>query len=142
MKCGRLRGVLSRVHTLKLNRVEAEMLAGRIDPGDCIRALLDAGVTRVVVSLGADGVLCGEDGVLFRLPSAGMPAADTTGAGDALTAALAVGLAYGMDLEACAALGMRAAGITMGQPGAATRSLAALAIYREEKSSTETGGAL
>ena len=142
VKCGRLRSILSRVHTLKVNRVEAEMLAGRIDPEDCVRSLLDAGVKRVAVSLGADGVLCGEDGAVFRRPSAGMPAAETTGAGDSLTAALAVGLAYGMDLESCAELGMRAAGITMGQPGAATRALAALAIYGEEQPYAQTGGAL
>lgn len=132
VKCGRLRDVLYRIHTLKANRMEAEMLAGRIDPEDCVRTLLAAGMTRVVVSLGADGVLCGEDGHVFRRPAAGMPAVDTTGAGDGLTAALAVGLAYGLDLEACADLGMRAAGITMGQPGAVTHALAALAINTKE----------
>ena len=141
VKCGRLRDILSHIHTLKVNRMEAEMLAGRIDPEECVRALLDEGVAQVVVSLGADGVLCGENGAVFRRPSEGMPASDTTGAGDSLTAALAVGLAYGMDLPACAELGMRAAGVTMGYPGAATRSLAALAIQREETTSAETGGA-
>jgi len=141
VKCGRLRDVLDRIHTLKANRMEAEMLAGRIDPEDCVRALLDAGVTRVVVSLGADGVLCGEDGRVFRRPASGMPALDTTGAGDGLTAALAAGLAYGLDLEACADLGMRAAGITMGHPGAVTHALTDLAIYEEETHSHENGGA-
>lgn len=141
VKCGRLRDVLDRVHTLKANRMEAEMLAGRIDPEDCVRALLDTGVTRVVVSLGADGVLCGEDGRILCRPASGMPATDTTGAGDGLTAALAVGLAYGLDLEACADLGMRAAGITMGQPGAVTHELAALAIYTEDTHPHENGGA-
>lgn len=141
VKCGRLRSVLPRIHTLKVNRMEAEMLAGRIDPEDCALALLDAGVTRVVISLGGDGALCGEAGHIFRRPAAGMPAADTTGAGDCLTAALAAGLAYGMDLPACAELGMRAAGIAVGQPGAATRLLAALAIWKEEESIGETGGA-
>ena len=141
VKCGRLREVLSRIHTLKANRMEAEMLAGRIDPEDCVRALLDAGVTRVVVSLGADGVLCGEAGHVFRRPSSGMPAVDTTGAGDGLTAALAVGLAHGLDLEACAELGMRAAGITMGHPGAVTHALTALAIHEGDTHPQKNGGA-
>ena len=131
VKCGRLRDILPRIHTLKANRMEAEVLAGRIEPEDCIRALLDAGVTRVVISLSGEGALCGEAGRIFRCPAAGMPVTDTTGAGDGLTAALAVGLAYGMDLEACAALGMRAAGITMGQPGAVTHLLSSLAIHSE-----------
>jgi sugar/nucleoside kinase (ribokinase family) len=57
-----------------------------------------------------------------------MPLVDTTGAGDSLTASLAVGLAYGLDLERCAELGMAAAGITVGQPGAVTRQLSQLAL--------------
>lgn len=128
VKCGRLRDILPHIHTLKANRLEAEVLAGRIEPEECARALMDAGVTRVVISLSGEGALCGEAGRVFRCAAAGMPVADTTGAGDALTAALAAGLAYGMDLEACAELGMRAAGITMGRPGAVTHELAALAI--------------
>lgn len=127
VKCGRLREILPRVHTLKANRIEAEMLTGQIEPEACVMALRDAGVTRVVVSLSGDGALCGEGDSIFRLPAAGMPIADTTGAGDSLTAALAVGLARGLSLKECAALGMRAAGITMGQPGAVTKALSALA---------------
>lgn len=127
VKCGRLRAILPRIHTLKANRMEAEMLTGQIEPEDCVRALLDAGVRRVVVSLSGEGALCGEAGRVFRLPASGMPVTDTTGAGDSLTAALAAGLARGWDLAACAALGMQAAGITMGQPGAVTEKLTALA---------------
>jgi len=112
----------------KVNRMEAEMLTGRIEPEDCARELLMAGVVRVVVSLGGDGVLCGEGDALFRLPASGRPVKDATGAGDSLTAALAVGLAHGGDLAFCAALGMEAAGITMGQPGAVTEALRAIAI--------------
>lgn len=128
VKCGRLRGYLDRIHTLKANRMEAEMLAGQIEPEDCARVLMDAGVKRVVISLSGDGVLCGTEGTVFRLPASGMPIADTTGAGDSLTAALAVGLAHGRDLRACAVLGMQAAGITMGEVGAVTKKLAELKL--------------
>lgn len=128
VKCGRLREHLGRIHTLKANRMEAEMLAGRIEPEDCAGVLMDAGVKRVVISLSGDGVLCGTEGAIFRLPASGMPIADTTGAGDSLTAALAVGLAHGLSLEECAALGMQAAGITMGRIGAVTKELSRLAL--------------
>lgn len=127
VKCGRLRGLLPRIHTLKANRIEAEMLTGQIEPEACVMALRDAGVTRVVVSLSGEGAVCGEGDAIFRLPASGLPVADTTGAGDSLTAALAVGLARGRSLRECAELGMRAAGTTMGQPGAVTKALAALA---------------
>lgn len=128
VKCGRLREHLSRIHTLKANRMEAEMLAGRIEPEDCAGALMEAGVERVVISLSGDGVLCGTEGAIFRLPASGMAIVDTTGAGDSLTSALAVGLAHGLSLEKCAALGMRAAGITMGRIGAVTKELSGLAL--------------
>ena len=136
VKCGRLRPILARIHTLTANRMEAEMLTGRILPEDCARELLGAGVDRVVISLGPEGVLCGEGDRLYRLPASGMPAVDTTGAGDSLTAALAAGLARGWDMPACAALGMKAAGITIGQPGAVTERLAALALEEETDRST------
>lgn len=125
-KCGRLRPFLPLIHTLKANRLEAQALTGQSDPEDCVRALLDAGVKRAVLSLGGDGVLCGEADVLFRKPASGMPVVDATGAGDSLTAALAVGLAWGLDFGQCAGLGMKAAGITMGRPGAVTKALAGL----------------
>ena len=126
VKCGRLRELLPYVHTLKANRMEAETLTGRIDPADCVRALLDAGVRRAVVSLSGEGVLCGDAERIVRMPALPVPVRDVTGAGDSLTAALAAGLARGLTLEECAGLGMRAAGITMGQPGAVTKELCAL----------------
>lgn len=128
VKCGRLREHLRHIHTLKANRMEAEMLAGQIEPEACARVLMNAGVKRVVISLSGDGVLCGTEGETFRLPASGMPVIDTTGAGDSLTAALAVGLAHGLSLESCAALGMQAAGITMGRIGAVTKELSKLAV--------------
>ena len=132
VKCGRLRDHLPLIHTLKANRMEAETLTGRIGPEDCARALMDSGVTRVVISLGGEGVLCGEGGRLLRLPAVTGPVTDTTGAGDSLTAALTVGLARGLSLEACAELGVRAAGMTAGAPGAVTAALRALALPAEK----------
>ncbi len=126
VKCRRLRGCLRYIHTLKANRMEAEVLTGRIGPEDCAEALMDAGVRRVVISLGAAGALCAEAGRLFRVPAQAGPVADSTGAGDSLTAALTVGLAHGLSLEACAALGMRAAAVTASRPGAAAIELSAL----------------
>lgn len=127
VKCGRLRDILPKLCLLKANRMEAEMLTGRIEPDACAEKLLDAGVKRVVISLGADGVLCGENGKIFTLGAADSSAVvDSTGAGDSLTAALTVGLANGLALRRSAALGMRAAAITVGEVGAATKKLSVL----------------
>ena len=126
-KCGRLRAVLPRIHTLKANRLEAETLTGQTSPEACARALLRAGVKRAIISLGAEGILCGEKDGLFHMAAPHVPVADATGAGDALTAALAVGLAEGLSLADCAALGLAAAGVTLSQPGSVTEKLRTLA---------------
>lgn len=125
-KCIRLRSILSRVHTLKANLAEAETLVGKQGAETCIRALLAAGVKRVVVSRGPEGILCGEDGHIFTERSVHTNVVDATGAGDSLTAALTVGLAIGMNFMDCASLGVTAAGITIANPGAVTAALAVL----------------
>ena len=61
-KAEKLRPILGKIHTLKPNRLEAELLAGiRIETRtDVVRAadiLLEAGVHRLFISLGSDGVL-------------------------------------------------------------------------------------
>ena len=66
-KAGKLRPVLGKLHTLKPNRLEAELLSGvPITDEDSLRraadALLDTGLRRVFISLGADGVFAAEIG--------------------------------------------------------------------------------
>lgn len=122
-KCRRLLPILGRVHTLKANRLEAQTLTGRRDAADCALALLDLGLTRAVVSLGAEGLLCAEDGRVLRLAVTPVKAVSTNGAGDALTAALAVGLVRGYDIRRSADLGCRAAAVTASEPGGATLRL-------------------
>lgn len=127
-KCVRLGPILPRIHTLKANRQEASALTGATDPSDALKALLHAGVKRAVISLGPEGILCGEAGEIFALPSAGADVKDATGAGDALTAALTVGLAEGADLRTCAERGAAAARVTLAHPGSVTDALRTLAI--------------
>lgn len=49
---------------------------------------------------------------MFRMPSLARSVVNTSGAGDAMTAALAVALLRGMDLETCAKFASAAAAIT------------------------------
>ena len=73
VKAEKLRGLLGRVHTLKPNRIEAELLSGvKITDDESLRqaaqALLDQGVQRVFLSLGGDGVLAAQQDEMQRVP--------------------------------------------------------------------------
>ncbi len=101
-KAKKLLPVLPRLRALKPNRLEAEILTGEKDPEKAARALLAAGVKRVYLSMGGDGALAAEGERLLRLPRREVRVVSTTGAGDAVTAALVWAGVRGLDLEAAA----------------------------------------
>ena len=117
-KAEKLRSILPWIHTLKPNRLEAELLSGvRIQTdGDLHRAadkLLELGVRRIFLSLGARGVLAATPRERLLLPSLPGNLVNTTGCGDAFMAALAWAHMEGMDLRASALAGLAAATIAM-----------------------------
>ena len=119
-KAPRLRGVLPRLHTLKPNRLEAEVLSGVpiTDEASLLRAadaLLRTGLRRVFITLGPDGVLAAEGSTRLRLPNP--PQArrvNASGCGDAFTAALCWAALRGLPLEAAARCALAAAAVAMG----------------------------
>ena len=65
VKAEKLRPILHRIHTLKPNRLEAELLSGvpireKADVPKAAQALLNKGVQRLFISLGSDGVFAAE----------------------------------------------------------------------------------
>lgn len=117
-KAERLRPALGRIHTLKPNRLEAELLSGvKITDEDSLSraadALLDTGLRRVFISLGGDGVLAADHSGRVRLPCAEGNLVNTTGCGDAFMAALAWAYLEGTALEDTARAGLAAASIAM-----------------------------
>lgn len=85
--------MLARVGILVPNRTELGVLAGTDEPEtldaveDALAALGFAG--RVVVTLGADGAVIAEGGVLTHVPAPTIDPVDTTAAGDAFCGGLA-----------------------------------------------------
>jgi ribokinase len=82
------------------NETEAEALAGVAvlsleDAGACALRLLEGGLRRVIVTLGANGALCAGDDGVRHIPAFPVASVDTTGAGDAFIGSLACFLAGG-----------------------------------------------
>jgi pseudouridine kinase len=111
-KAPRLRHMLGKLRALKPNLLEAAALTGESSPEAALTALLELGVRRVFLSLGADGMLVGEGNTRLTLPCENGPVVNTTGAGDAALDALVWADLGGCDLRACAEAALRAGAIT------------------------------
>lgn len=101
--------LLARCNPLIVNESEAAMLLGleHIDnsgsPTSVVEGLLALGPRSVVVTLGGDGVVVGdENGPAGSIRGHAVPVVDTTGAGDAFVAALTTRLVAGDDLMTAA----------------------------------------
>lgn len=118
-KAGRIQPILGRLHTLKPNRIEAELLSGIAITDDeslalCAQTLLDTGLHRVFISLGADGVYAADhQGGRLKVPCPPARMVNTTGCGDAFMAALAWGWLEGLGLEEVTRAGLAASAISM-----------------------------
>ena len=118
VKAEKLRPILSRIHTLKPNRLEAELLSGvpihsTEDVAKAVDVLLKKGVHRVFVSLGPDGVYGAMGDERVTLPNIPGNMVNTTGCGDAFMAALVWAYLEGMTLRDTALAGLAAGSIAM-----------------------------
>ncbi|MEU0601901.1 ribokinase [Streptomyces sp. NPDC006393] len=107
---------------LIVNEHEAKVILGGEEAGDTpedwARALLAHGPRSVVVTLGAEGALVASAEGTTRVPSVKVEALDTTGAGDAFTAALAWRLGAGASLAQAAAYAARVGAAAVTKRGA------------------------
>ena len=118
-KAGRLKHVLPNLHTIKPNRLEAELLSGvkvvtQDDAKEAASHLLAQGVTQVFVSLGEDGVLAAHAEGRTFIPPLTTGAVSLTGAGDAFMAGLAYAQYHGMDFMQAGRVAAAAAAIAIG----------------------------
>lgn len=118
-KAAKVKPLLGRLHTLKPNRIEAELLSDVAITDDrslarCADALLETGLHRVFISLGSGGVYAADhQGHRCKVPCIPARMVNTTGCGDAFMAALAWGWLEGLGLEEAARAGLAASGIAM-----------------------------
>jgi ribokinase len=111
------------VDYLTPNASEAQLLTGHaVEAPETARLaaqeLLARGVGTVVVTLGAAGALACDGKSALHFPAFPVQAVDTTGAGDAFNAGLAVGLAAGGTLEEAIPLANAAAALACTRTGA------------------------
>ena len=118
IKAEKLRPILNKVHTLKPNRLEAELLSGisireKQDAEEAAKILLQKGVQRVFLSMGAEGVYAADETEALWLSNIPGEMVNTTGCGDAFMAALVWAYMQDMDLRDSAKAGLAAASIAM-----------------------------
>ncbi|MEU8968520.1 ribokinase [Streptomyces monashensis] len=114
--------VLAACDPLIVNEHEARVILGDAcvseEPADWARLLLARGPRSVVVTLGAQGALVCDSSGVTRVPSVKVDAVDTTGAGDAFTAALAWRLGSGASLTEAAGYAARVGAAAVTKRGA------------------------
>ena len=132
-KAEKLRPVLGKLHTLKPNRLEAELLSGvtitdQKSLDKAVDVLLGTGLRRVFVSLGGDGVYAAAHNQRLHVPCCPGTMVNTTGCGDAAMAAIAWAYLEGTGLERTARAAMAAGSIAMESSEAINPNMSAQAL--------------
>ncbi len=110
-KAERVKTLIGRFHTIKPNRIEAEMLSGiRINSDDDLKKagqwFFDQGVERIFISLGERGAYYKDKDEEGIVPPKEVHLVSATGAGDAFSAAILYGHVKGMQARAVTEMGM------------------------------------
>jgi len=133
VKAEKLRPILGRIHTLKPNRLEAELLSGVPirDEGDVEKAadkLLSTGLQRVFLSLGGDGMYAATQAESCWGENFPCRMVNTTGCGDSFMAALVWAYLEGLDLESTLRAALAAGSITIESPETISPEMSAEAL--------------
>lgn len=111
---------LQRVDILTPNQQELQLITGCPDPAKAAEFLLRQGVKHVICKLGDKGALSVTPQKTMYFPAFNVVAIDTTAAGDAFNAALAVGFVNGWALEKIITFANAAGALTTTRRGAQT----------------------
>ncbi|MXP63887.1 1-phosphofructokinase family hexose kinase [Roseomonas sp. M0104] len=111
----------TRPHLIKPNRAELADLLGRSLPDRAAviaaaREVQQRGISHVVVSAGGEGALFALPEAMLWVRPPAVPLTTTVGAGDAMVAGLAAGLARGLDATALARLATGCAAAAVSRP--------------------------
>ena len=132
-KAEKIRPILGKIHTLKPNRMEAELLSGipihnEADLEKAAQKLLSTGLKRVFISLGSDGVYAACHEGSLHMDNIPGTMVNTTGCGASAMAAIVWAYMEGLDLPSSARAGLAAGSITMESAQTINPSMSAEAI--------------
>ena len=135
-KAGKLRQALPYIHCIKPNRMEAELLTGMqirdfVDAAEAAKRMVEMGAEQVFLTMGDAGALCADARQCVFLPNKVRSVVNTTGAGDAFTAALVWAHCEGMDLRQSGIAGMAAAEIAIASLETVSPKLSRAALVRK-----------
>ena len=127
-KAARVKPIIGRFHTIKPNRIEAELLSGvKIRDDVSLRQagawFCDQGVRRVFISLGERGAYYRDDSGEGVVEARQVELVSATGAGDAFSAAILLGHIKGKRAEETAKLGIACASMALGVKTAVNQSI-------------------
>ena len=122
----------------KPNRRELEAALGAavdLEHPDALPSMLERlGTRNLLLTLGDRGMaLVGEDGDVLRIPTTAREVYDVVGAGDTVTAFLALVMAAGGTVSEAAVIANHAAGVEVGKLGAATVTAAEVLAAFDER---------
>ncbi len=123
---------------IKPNFAEAKEITGKQDIMEIGRALQEQTGANILITRGKEGMSLFEtNGVDMHIPTEAREVYDVSGAGDTVTASIALAVAVGVELKEAAIIGNHAAGIKVGKAGTATVSAKEL-LQKFEKEETKT----
>lgn len=117
-KCMKIKNIVGRFNTIKLNKYEAEALCDiKINTKDdlkhCADHLINLGAKNIYITLGKDGVFCANKNESVIVSGVKIDIINATGAGDAFTAALVYGYINNLELDMCAKFAVAASIIAL-----------------------------
>ena len=96
-----MRSIVSYMDLVKISAEECPLLTDFAEPADAAKALLDQGVSVVVVTLDADGAFVATKAGAQVVESFRVDAVDTTGAGDSFSGGFLYAYSKGKDIASC-----------------------------------------
>lgn len=134
-KAARLLPSLSSLYAVTPNSLETRILTG-VKP-DCeealenaVRIFLEAGIKKIFISLGADGVYVADKNESMHLRNLPCKIVNATGAGDAMMAGFAYAFVNGRSLKETALIGLAAAAISLEGSGTINEKMSEEAVLK------------